>query len=68
MAKFAYNNAKNTSTGNIPFKLNCDYHIRVSFKEDVDPRSKSRSGDKLVGEMRELIEVCCQNLLHAQEL
>ncbi len=68
MAEFAYNNAKNTSTGHTPFELNCGYHSRVSFKEDVDPRSKSRSANELAEELRELMEVCCQNLFHAQEL
>ena len=68
IAKFAYNNAKNASTGHILFKLNCGYHPRVSFKEDVNPHSKSRSANKLVRKLRELIEVCCQNLLYIQEL
>ncbi len=65
MAEFAYNNAKNASTDHIPFELNCDYYSRVSFKEDVDPCSRSRSANKLAEELRELIEVCCQNLLYA---
>ncbi len=64
MVEFAYNNAKNTSTGHTPFKLNCDYHPKVSFEEDVNPRLRSRSANKLAEELRELIEVCCQNLLH----
>ncbi len=68
MAEFAYNNAKNASTGHTPFELNCGYHPRVSFEEDVDPRSRSRSTNELAEELRELMEVCCQNLLHAQEL
>ena len=68
MAKFAYNNAKNASTSHILFKLNCGYHFRVSFGEDVDLRSKSRSANKLAGELRELIEFYYQNLLYAQEL
>ncbi len=68
MAEFAYNNTKNASTGHTPFELNCGYHSRVSFKEDVDPHSRSRFADKLAEELRELMEVCCQNLLHAQEL
>ena len=29
MAEFAYNNAKNASTGYTPFKLNCGYHPRM---------------------------------------
>ncbi len=68
MAEFAYNISKNASTGHTPFKLNCGYHPKVSFKEDVDPRSRSRSANKLAEELRELMEVCCQNFLHAQEL
>ena len=68
MAKFTYNNAKNVSTGHIPFKLNCSYHSRVFFKEDIDPRSISCSANKLVEKLRELIKVYYQNLFHAQEL
>ncbi len=62
MVEFAYNNAKNASTGHTPFELNCGYHPRVSFEEDVDPRSGSRSANELAKELRELMEVCCQNL------
>ncbi len=68
MAEFAYNNAKNASTGHIPFELNYGYHPKVSFEEDVDPHTRSRSINKLAEELRELMEVCCQNLLHVQEL
>ncbi len=68
MAEFAYNNAKNASTGHTLFELNCGYHPRISFEEDVDPRSRSRSANELAEKLRELMEVCCQNLLHAQEL
>ncbi len=68
MAEFTYNNTKNASTSHTPFELNCDYYPRVSFKEDVYPHSRSRSANELAEELRELIEVCCQNLLHAQEL
>ncbi len=68
MAEFAYNNAKNASIGHTPFELNCGYHPRVSFEEDVDPRSRSRPANELAEELRELMEVCYQNLLHTQEL
>ena len=68
MAEFASNNAKNTSTGHTLFELNCGYHPRVFFKIDVDPRLRFRSANELVEELRELIKVCCQNLLYAQEL
>ena len=68
IAEFAYNNAKNASTGHTPFKLNCGCHLRMSYKDDVDPRSKSKSVDKLLAELRELIIVCWENLHHAPEL
>ena len=68
MAEFAYNNAKNASTGHTPFELNCGFHPQVSFKDDVNPRSRSRSADELAKELRELMDICQQNLLHAQEL
>ncbi len=65
IAEFAYNNGKNASTDHTTFELNCGHHPRISFKEDVGPRSRSRSANKLAKEMGELIEVCCLNLLHA---
>ncbi len=68
MAEFTYNNAKNASAGHTLFELNCGYDPRVSFKEDVDSGSRSCSANKLAEELRELIEVCCQKLLHVQEL
>ena len=68
MAEFAYNNAKNTSTGFIPFELNCGYHPWVSYKEDLDPHSKLRTAEELFFELQELMTVCQQNLHHKQEL
>ena len=68
IAEFAYNNAKNASTGFTPFKLNYGYHSRVSYEEDLDPRSKSRTAEELSSKLRELITVCQQNLHHAQKL
>ncbi len=68
MTEFPYNNAKNASIGHTPFELNCDFHSRVSYKEDVDPRFQSKSADKLATELRELIAVYRENLQHAQKL
>ena len=68
MAEFAYNNTKNASTNYTSFELNCSYHLRVSFEEDVDFYSRSCFANNLAKELKELIEVCCQNLFHAQEL
>ena len=68
MAEFVYNNAKNTSTGHTPFELNCGYHPQMSYKEEVNPRSKSKLADKLPAELKELMIGCRENLYHAHEL
>ncbi len=68
MAEFAYNKAKNASTGHTPFELNCGYHLRASYKENVDLHSQSKLVDELANELRELMVVCRKNLQHAQEL
>ena len=47
IAEFAYNNAKNVSTGHSLFKLNCGYHPRISYKKDLDPHSKSKTTEEL---------------------
>ena len=51
MAKFIYNTAENASTSYTPFKLNCGYHPRVSYEEDLDPYSKSRTSEELSSEL-----------------
>ncbi len=68
MAEFAYNNAKNASIGHTLFELNYGYHSRASYKEDVNPRSQSKSADELTTELNELMAVYRENLQHAQEL
>ena len=65
MAKFAYNNVKNASTSHTPFELNCSFHPRVFFKDDVDSCSRSCSANKLAKELKKLIDIYQQNLLHA---
>ncbi len=68
MAEFAYNNAKYASTDHTPFELNYGYHPRVFFKENVDLFARSCFANELAEELRELIEVYYQNLLHIQEM
>ena len=58
MAEFAYNNAKNASTGYTPFELNCSFHPQVFFEDDVDLCSRPHSADELAKELRELIDIC----------
>ena len=38
------------------------------YKSNVNPRSKSKSADHLLTELRKLIIVCRKNLYHTQEL
>ena len=64
MAEFAYNNIKNASTSHTLFELNCGYHFKVLFEENIDLCSKSRFADKLAEKLRELIEICYQNLFY----
>ena len=47
MAKFAYNNAKNTNTRYTLFELNCGYNARIFFKENIDPFFQLKSADEL---------------------
>ena len=68
MAEFAYNNAKNTSIGYTPFKLKYGFYLKVSYKEDVDPCSRSKTADQLFNELQTLMSICRENLWHTQEL
>ena len=68
MTEFAYNNAKNASTGYTPFKLNCRYHPWVSYKKDLDPRSQLKTAEKLSSKLQNPMAACQQNLHHTQEL
>ena len=61
MAKSAYNNAKHASTKYTPFKPNCGYHSCISYKEDVDLRSRSKAANELTKELRNLMAACIEN-------
>ena len=65
IAEFIYNNAKNASTGHISFELNCGFHLQVSFEDNVNACSRSCSANKRAKELRELMDIYQQNLLHA---
>ena len=68
ITEFAYNNAKNTSTGHTPFELNCGYHPCVSYKKDINPYSKLKSAEEFLAGLQKLMLVCRKNLYHAQKL
>ena len=60
MAEFAYNNAKNATTGYTPFDLNCGYHPCISYEQEaiLNPRSKSKTAEGLFFELQKLMIVC----------
>ena len=58
MVEFAYNNGKHPSIGYTPFELNCGYHPRVFYQEDVDPRSRSKAANDLTEELKNLMAAC----------
>ncbi len=64
MAEFAYNNAKNASTGHTFFKLNYGYHPHAFYKENLDPHSQSKSAEELVNQLRDLITICKENFYY----
>ena len=67
MAEIAYNNSKNASTEQTPFKLNYGYHPWMLYEEKVDARSQSKSADKSA-ELRELMVVYWENMYNVQEI
>ena len=68
MAKFAYNKAKNKSTGHITFELNCGYHSCISIEKNINLHSRSKTADELLTELQKLLSVCWKNLYHTQKL
>ena len=45
-----------------------EYYPRMSYKEEVDPSSQSKSADELSKELRELMVIYHKNLHYTQEL
>lgn len=68
IAKFVDNNSKNANIGYMFFELYCNYYLCVFFQDEVDLHSKSQSTNKQIKQLRQLISICQQNLLHAQKL
>lgn len=67
MAEFAYNNAKNASTGHTPFDLNCGYQPRVSYKKLVNSYSNFKTANELAAKFKDLIFVYRKNFWHIQK-
>ena len=62
MAEFAYNKVKHTSIGYMPFKLNCKYHLHISYEKNINSHSRSNVADELTKKLRNLMAACKKNL------
>ena len=49
---------ENANTSYTPFKLNYGYHSCISYKQNIDHYSKSKSANDLANKLKELIAVC----------
>lgn len=65
---FSYNNIKNTNISHIFFKLNCEYHLYISYEQNLNPYSKSKITKKLFSKLQNLIAIYQQNFYYIQEL
>lgn len=54
-------------TSHIPFKLNCDYHLRMSIEKNRDFYFCSKTNNRLAIKLQNLLVVCHQNLYHVQK-
>ena len=61
MTEFTNNNAKNASTGYMPFQLNCGYHPCVFYKKDINLYFQFKSASDLANKLKELMVVCQKN-------
>ena len=68
MVEFVYDNAKQASMGHTLFELNCKYHSRVSYEEDINPRSWSKVANELTKKLKNIMAAYRENLQHTQEL
>ena len=68
MVEFVYNNAKHATTWYTFFELKRGYKLCISYKENVNPRSRSKVADDLTQELRNLMVICRENIQHTQKL
>ena len=67
IAKFTSNNTKNANTGYNLFELNCDYHLCISYEEDIDSCFISKLPDDLASKLRKLMALYLENFQHTQK-
>lgn len=68
MAKFAYNNAKNTISNDTSFEFNYGYYFSTFYKKDINLHYQSKSADELANELRQLMTAYRENFHYIQEL
>ena len=51
----------------MPFDSNCGYYLQILYKNNVNPRFKFKSTDKLLEELEGLIIIYKKNLYHSLE-
>ena len=68
MTKLVFNNNKNPSINHTLFKFNCSYYFWILYKKNVNLCSKSKSADKLLAKLRELMIICKKNLYYTLKL
>ena len=66
-AEFAYNNTRHSSTKLTPFEANIGYHPRMSYEDNQDPRSKSKTAEEQAKNLRDLLAELKNNLQLAQD-
>lgn len=64
IAEFASNNIKNTSTSYTLFEFYCKYYPGVTFENKINPYLRFCSVNKLAKELKEMMKICCQNLVY----
>ena len=68
MAEFVYNDSRKASTMMSPFEALLGYHPQMSYKDNRDLRSKSRTADKNAIALHDLMKELKVNLVESQEL
>ena len=68
MSEFAYNNSRQASTTTSPFEALLGYHPRMSYEDNRDPQSKSRTADENAAALQDLMKELKMNLTESQEL
>ena len=58
IAKFIYNNIKNSSTSYILFKLNYNYYFSIFLEKNIYSYFSSKLANKLVNKLQYLINIC----------